>query len=122
MHDNGRTEWGIFNATGHNMNSNDIRKAVELLDELEANERQRAQFAAARQAFVRLYDEDGVTRAAIELFDANGEAIGGIVDIDGDIVSAVGKTIRDRIGFQAMAVVSELTRMGVTVASREAVA
>lgn len=104
------------------MNSNDIRKAVEMLDELEVNERQRAQIAAARQAFVRLYDEDGVTRAAIELFDAEGEAIGGIIDIDAGIVVGVRELILDRMGQKASAVVAELARMGVTVASREAVA
>lgn len=104
------------------MNSNDIRKAVELLDELEANERQRRQLAAARQAFVRLYDEDGTTRASIELFDGKGEAIGGIVDIGADTVIAVGELIRDRIGLEATAIRIELSRMGVTVAHLEAVA
>lgn len=104
------------------MNSNDIRKAVELLDELEASERQIAQVAAARQAFLRLYDEGGTTRAAIELFDDKGEAIGGIVDIDAAIVIAMRELIRDRIGLKATALHIELSRMGVTVPGREAAA
>lgn len=104
------------------MNSNDIRKAVELLDELELNERQIAQVAAARQAFVRLYEEDGTTRASIELFDDKGVAIGGIVDIDADIVLGVSALVRDRIGIKSRAITGELAGMGVTVASQEAVA
>lgn len=105
------------------MNSSDIRKAVELLDELEVNERQIAQVAAARQAFVRLYDEAGATRAAIELFDAEGVAIGGIVDLDAETVLAVRDLISDRIRLKTTLLHIELSRMGVTVAgSREAAA
>lgn len=104
------------------MNSNDIRKAVDLLDELEANERQIAQVAAARQAFVRLYDEDGWTCASIELFDDKGVAIGGIVDLDAETVLAVRDLISDRIRLKTTQLHIELSRMGVTVAGSREVA
>lgn len=101
------------------MKAGDIRRAHDLLDAMEQTRREFEQLRTARRACVELYDEDGFTHASIELFDENGTAIGGIIDLDHEIVAAVRVLVTDRLARKISVIGSQLLGMGVEIGSEE---